>query len=242
MWHLLICDNTFFLISLFKMRHVIFSLNEYVVLYRPLHILKKIFSDADHWLPTIRQKSGRNSKSCMGSSSEDDGYVKHDLSNRFCCVFQGHGFIRSTCFLAAFVAEFLHQFKEFPPKSSFIHIIKCLFLSVWIWHYCFLLSFGNTLYRSLKITSVPCDCPTSIHYFFSLKTEIQCFKLGWNFLTHSIRKLLIVHDFTQPTKTILLTQHPWMPTTAFTTQVPHLTHVNFVAVHSNKINIQDFTD
>ena len=29
---LLICDNTFFLISLFKMRHVIFSLNEYVVL------------------------------------------------------------------------------------------------------------------------------------------------------------------------------------------------------------------
>ena len=30
--HLLICDNTFFLISLFKMRHVIFSLNEYVML------------------------------------------------------------------------------------------------------------------------------------------------------------------------------------------------------------------
>jgi len=29
---LLICDNTFFLISLFKMRHVIFSLNEYVML------------------------------------------------------------------------------------------------------------------------------------------------------------------------------------------------------------------
>jgi len=28
----LICDNTFFLISLFKMRHVIFSLNEYVML------------------------------------------------------------------------------------------------------------------------------------------------------------------------------------------------------------------
>jgi len=27
------CDNTFFLISLFKMRHVIFSLNEYVMLY-----------------------------------------------------------------------------------------------------------------------------------------------------------------------------------------------------------------
>jgi len=26
-------DNTFFLISLFKMRHVIFSLNEYVMLY-----------------------------------------------------------------------------------------------------------------------------------------------------------------------------------------------------------------
>jgi len=32
LWHLLICDNTFFLISLFKMRHVIFSLNEYVML------------------------------------------------------------------------------------------------------------------------------------------------------------------------------------------------------------------
>jgi len=33
LWHLLICDNTFFLISLFKMRHVIFSLNEYVICY-----------------------------------------------------------------------------------------------------------------------------------------------------------------------------------------------------------------
>ena len=34
-WHQLghmICDNTFFLISLFKMRHVIFSLNECVML------------------------------------------------------------------------------------------------------------------------------------------------------------------------------------------------------------------
>ena len=64
----------------------------------PLHILKKIFSDADHWLPTIRQKSGRNSKCCMGSSSEDDGYVKHDLSNRFCCVFQGHGLFDQPAF------------------------------------------------------------------------------------------------------------------------------------------------
>ena len=40
-WHQLghmICDNTFFLISLFKMRHVIFSLNEYVMLCYVMHL------------------------------------------------------------------------------------------------------------------------------------------------------------------------------------------------------------